>query len=653
MERIGLEAALELAGWRRGVAEYTGSITNMEGKTGKFASVMKGAGKAVLGIGAAGAAAAAGGIALAVKGLASTIGPASDLEESINKVSVVFGDNSQAVLDWSKTAAEALGATRQQALEAAGTFGNLFTSMGMGQDISADMSQDLVQLAADLGSFNNITVDVALEKLRSGLVGEVEPLRTLGVNINQAAVEAKALEMGLIQSGEEMTDQQKIQARYALILEQTANAQGDFARTSDGLANQQKILKARFEDIKATIGKALIPSISKLAGKFSEWMNSPAVKEGIQKLVDWLGEMLPKVIEMASDYLTNYLIPGIKDVVSWIRDNLVPAVQVVAGWIRDYLIPAIQTVAGWFRGEGSSAIGAFVEKIRAFLAPAIEFAQQMFQKIVSWVRENWPLIQETISTVMEAIRTVVERVLNAIRAFWDEHGATITQIVTSVWNIIKTVVSTAIDIVQGVIKTVMQIITGDWEGAWETIKGIGRTVWDAIQNIIRNAWEVIKGIFQIAWAKIKEIWEGVGEWFRGIGESIVEGIKEGIKGAWDAFVNWVLDKLGSIIQEIKNFLGIESPSKVFAGIGQNLMSGLARGISGGIEMPVTAMVNAGTATVGAMTATTAGAATGSGMTSTVNKTVRLTQANTINNQMDLAEFQARTLQTVQQALRGA
>ena len=113
----------------------------------------------------------------------------------------------------------------------------------------------------------------------------------------------------------------------------------------------------------------------------------------------------------------------------------------------------------------------------------------------------------------------------------------------------------------------------------------------------------------------------------------------------------MLGKLGSIIQEIKTFLGIESPSKVFAGMGRNLMAGLAAGISGGIEMPVTAMVTAGQATVGAMTAATAGAATG-GTSTTVNRVVNLNQSATVNNGMDTATFQAMTLQTVQQALRG-
>src|SRR3990172_9582882 len=135
---------------------------------------------------------------------AASVKAASDLEETRNKVSVVFGEMSEDVLAWGEDSAQAFGQSKQQALEAARTFGNLFTSMGLGKDKSAEMSKGLVELAADLASFNNMDPTVVLEKLRSGLVGEVEPLRTLGVNLTMEATKAKAREMGLADmNGEE------------------------------------------------------------------------------------------------------------------------------------------------------------------------------------------------------------------------------------------------------------------------------------------------------------------------------------------------------------------------------------------------------------------------------------------------------------------
>jgi hypothetical protein len=184
---------------------------------------------------------------------------ASDANESLNKVTAVFKEQSAAIVEWSQNSAEGFGLAQQQALEAAGTFGNLFTSMGLNREAAAGMAQSLTELAADIASFNNITVDESLEKLRAGLVGEVEPLRTVGVALSAAAVEAFALEQGMAASKAEITEAIKIQARYALILEQTKNQQGDFKNTSDEVANATRILKAEFIDVASSLGQTFLP----------------------------------------------------------------------------------------------------------------------------------------------------------------------------------------------------------------------------------------------------------------------------------------------------------------------------------------------------------------------------------------------------------
>lgn len=202
--------------------------------------------------------------------IASAIGAASDLNESISKVNVVFGQSAGAIRAWADDAASSMGLSEQAALESAGTFGNLFTAMGIAQTAASSLSMDVVQLAIDLGSFNNIGTDEALLKLRAGLVGEAEPLRTLGININAAAVENKALEMGLAATKAELDDSAKVMARWALITEQSTNAAGDFDRTSDGLANQQKILAAEIDDLTTKLGALAVGPMTDLVGLLIE-----------------------------------------------------------------------------------------------------------------------------------------------------------------------------------------------------------------------------------------------------------------------------------------------------------------------------------------------------------------------------------------------
>jgi hypothetical protein len=190
---------------------------------------------------------------------------ASDLSESTTKAGEVFGAATIKVKSFAEGAADAIGQSNQQALEAAGTFGNLFTAMGLGQTQAADMSISLVKLASDLASFNNVSPDDALLALRAGLVGEQEPLRRFGVNLNEATLKQKALDLGLRVGKGTLDAGVKAQAAYALILEQTTTAQGDFARTADGLANQQRTMTAQWTDAKAELGEGLLPVMIDLA----------------------------------------------------------------------------------------------------------------------------------------------------------------------------------------------------------------------------------------------------------------------------------------------------------------------------------------------------------------------------------------------------
>jgi hypothetical protein len=239
-----------------------------------------------LAFGAIGAAAA--GAAGAVAFLTQGVRGASDLSESLSKVQTVFGSASKQVEDFASKAARSLGMTRQETLEAAGTFGNLFSALGIGQKPAADLSNSLVTLATDLGSFNNVSSEEALLALRSGLLGEAEPLRKYGVSLSATRIEAEAVAMGLVKVSKgtkkqkiELTSAQKAQAAYAIIMKDTKKAQGDFARTSGGLANQQKILRAQFENTRTEIGAGLLPVITRLA----TWTNDN-VLPAFQKLAD-------------------------------------------------------------------------------------------------------------------------------------------------------------------------------------------------------------------------------------------------------------------------------------------------------------------------------------------------------------------------------
>jgi hypothetical protein len=184
---------------------------------------------------------------------------ASDLNEEVSKSEVIFGDVADEIQAFSKTADKSLGISQTEALKAASTFATFGKAAGLtGVDLSK-FSKRATTLASDLASFYNTNAEDAINAIGAALRGESEPIRRYGVLLNDATLKAKAMEMGLYDGKGALDVQAKSLAAYEVILDQTTDAQGDFSRTSDGLAGQQKILTAQLENLKTTMGTNLLP----------------------------------------------------------------------------------------------------------------------------------------------------------------------------------------------------------------------------------------------------------------------------------------------------------------------------------------------------------------------------------------------------------
>ena len=185
----------------------------------------------------------------------------SDLNESVNAVEVTFGNAADGVLALGKNAAETVGLANSEFNSLAVGFSAFVTQIDGGRGDVVGILEDLTGRIADFASVMNLDVPEAAEKFRSGLAGQTEPLRKFGIDVSAAATTAKALELGLADSSSALTEQDKILARYHLIMEQTNKTAGDFANTSGDLANKQRILAAKLEDAKAKLGEGLVPAL--------------------------------------------------------------------------------------------------------------------------------------------------------------------------------------------------------------------------------------------------------------------------------------------------------------------------------------------------------------------------------------------------------
>jgi hypothetical protein len=205
----------------------------------------------------AGAAVAAGKVIFDLANEAAALG------ETQNKVDTIFAESARQFDDWSESAAKAFGQSKKDALDGVATFGIFGKAAGLTGDDLVAFSTTLTELASDLASFNNTSVDDALTALGSGLRGEAEPLRRFGVLLDDATLKQSALRQGIIDTTQgALTPQQKVLAAYFEILKQTNVQQGDFDRTSESLANQQRILKAETANLRTELGTKFIPIVN-------------------------------------------------------------------------------------------------------------------------------------------------------------------------------------------------------------------------------------------------------------------------------------------------------------------------------------------------------------------------------------------------------
>lgn len=204
-----------------------------------------------------------------VAGMGFAVKAASDFNETINKVDVAFKDQAKSVKAWGETTLKNIGLARGTALDMAATFGDMSTSMGLSTEEAYKMSTSLVDLAGDLASFKNINIEEATTALAGVFTGETESLKRLGIIMTDTNVKAFAMKNGFKGSWEEMSQADKVTWRYKYVIEQTKNAQGDFARTSDGVANQMRYTQERVKQLSQEFGAKLLP----MTGRVLEYVN--------------------------------------------------------------------------------------------------------------------------------------------------------------------------------------------------------------------------------------------------------------------------------------------------------------------------------------------------------------------------------------------
>ncbi|WP_054031247.1 phage tail tape measure protein [Desulfatitalea tepidiphila] len=240
-----------------------------------------------------------------VQGLNTLKAAGSDAEETFSKVQTLFGaDKARELREWGEAADYAMGLSRTAALDAVGSMGNMFLQLGANIEESARLSQSMVQLSADLASFHNAAGGSAavLETMQSAFRGEYDALQRYIPTIKAASVEQEALRRSGKASKDELTELDKALAAVAIITRDAGAATGDFARTSNSAANQQRIFDAQLANVKEKLGEAVLPAFTEAIRHTNEWIkeNDKLLKQDLPKLFGDIAESLANMIEPAA-----------------------------------------------------------------------------------------------------------------------------------------------------------------------------------------------------------------------------------------------------------------------------------------------------------------------------------------------------------------
>ena len=210
----------------------------------------------------------------------------SDLAEVQNVVDVTFGSMSERVDRFAKDAIASYGLSETVTKKYMGTFGAMNKAFGFSTEKSYEMAEAVTKLTGDVASFYNLSSDAAYTKLKSIWTGETESLKDLGVVMTQTALDQYALANGYGKTTRQMSESEKVMLRYAFVQDKLSAASGDFMRTSDGWANQVRVLSLRFDSLKASIGEALIPMLTPVV----QMLNTLISK--IQTAVQWFNRLI-------------------------------------------------------------------------------------------------------------------------------------------------------------------------------------------------------------------------------------------------------------------------------------------------------------------------------------------------------------------------
>lgn len=506
--------------------------------------------------GAVAAAAWAG--AKIVGGIKDSVKSAGDLEQSAGAIQTVFKGSAGQMEKWANGAATSVGLTKNEFNELGTLIGTQLKNGGTAMDQLAPKTNQLIGLGADLSSMFGGTSREAIEALSSALKGERDPIERYGVSLTQAKIDAEAAALGFKKVGGSLSSEANQAATLSLIMKQTADAHGNFAKESNTLQGQQQRAKAQWDNIITTIGGLFLPIVTKVFGfintnilpaltSFTDGLGQGGVGGAFGQLFPVLGQVIGGLSPLSLAFQA--------------LQPLLPQIAAAGQQIAAAVLPALTQLFAQLAPVVASVVAAVVPLVT-------EIAGALIPIITDLVKTVLPPVISVLAEVAKAVLpvvTVLAQVLGpTIRA--------LTPIVSGAFGVIGSIIKTVMGMISGIIRTVMAVVRGDWKGAWEGVKSLGLTIFQGITDLVRKYFGDIPG-------NIVRSLGDLGSLLINAGQSIMNGFLGGLRDAWGGVQNFV----GGIADWIAQHKGpISYDRRLLDPAGRAIMIGLVGGLKAGM-----------------------------------------------------------------------
>lgn len=536
---------------------------------GKAAPVILAA-VAALGIGAMISNAVDTAVSTVVTYVKESVTAASSLEQSMGAVDAIFKENAATIKQWSADSAQNVGLSQVKYQEFANVVGAQLKNMGLPMGEVVAQTGDLITIGADMAAQFGGPTSQAVEALSSALRGERDPIERYGVSIKQADINARLAAKGLNELEGDALKAAEANETLAMIYEQTADAAGTFARESDTLAGQQQRLTAEWENAQAKLGTALMPTLTELA-KIANDELVPVLNEVIDQVGPELGaafrEAAPSIVELARSVAEN--LPHLIEMGTDVLPLIVDALEIITPFLMDVADAwgiwgqQVGALLGWLSGD--STLAETAEEL-AGIAGTSGSVLDAISDLIIWFNDLAVMIEETFGPV---IAWLSEKWLE-VQAGLESLG----QFFAMIWEQIGLAVGGALQFIVG-------LITGNTDLARQGLEqflGAARTIWENVSGAFRSGVDSAVNFVRRLPGQILSALSGAGTWLYNVGKDIIQGLINGVTSMVSNATQAVQNLGSSMVDGLKSWLGIASPSKVLRQVGVWAGQGLTIGL---------------------------------------------------------------------------